>query len=113
MERCILLTARRYDFKDADSGRRIEGVTLTYLTGDAEDQGDYRGQAVMSIPAPSDIWHQLQAIPGVYAIDFRQRPGPKGRPSLQAVGVEFLGEADFAVFDGFADGADDHVPAVR
>jgi hypothetical protein len=111
MERCIVLTARRYDFKDADTGRRVEGVTLTYLTGDAEAQPDYRGQAVMQIPAPSEIWHQLAAIPGVYAIDFKQRPGPKGRPTLQAVGAEFIAEADFAVFDGFASG--DHVPSSR
>lgn len=111
MERCIVLTARRYDFKDAESGRRIEGVTLTYLTGEPELQEDYRGQAVMSIPAPSDLWHQLRAIPGVYAIDFRQRPGPKGRPTLQAVGAEFISEADFALFDGFS--SDDHVPSVR
>jgi hypothetical protein len=101
MDRCIVLTARRYDFQDEKTGRRIEGVTLTYLTGEAEEQADYRGQAVMQIPAPADIWHQLPTIPGVYAIDFRQRPGLKGRPTLQAVGAEFLADADFSVFDGF------------
>jgi hypothetical protein len=111
MERCIVLTARRYDFKDAESGRRVEGVTLTYLTGDAESQPDYRGQAVMSIPAPIELWHELQAIPGVYGIEFKQRPGPKGRPALQAVGAMFLGEADFAVFDGFV--SDGRVPSAR
>ncbi len=104
MERCIVLTARRYDFKD-ESGRRIEGCTLTYVTGDVENQPDYRGRAVMSIPAPTDIWHELQALPGVYAVDFKQRPGPKGRPTLQAVGVQFLAEADFALFDGFSSGS--------
>jgi hypothetical protein len=111
MERCIVLTARRYDFKDAETGRRVEGVTLTYLTGDPESQPDYRGQGVMSIPAPSELWHQLQAIPGVYSVDFRQRPGLKGRPALHAVGAEFIAEADFAVFDGFA--SDDVLPSAR
>ena len=111
MERCIVLTARRYDFKDAETGRRVEGVTLTYLTGDVEVQPDYKGQAVMQIPAPSDVWHQLQAIPGVYGVDFKQRPGPKGRPTLQAVGVDFLSPVDFAVFDGF--GSDDNVLPAR
>jgi hypothetical protein len=110
MDRCIVLTARRYDFKD-DEGRRIEGVTLTYLTGDPESQPDYRGRSVMSIPAPSEIWHQLAAIPGVYDVDFRQRPGPKGRPVLQAVGTAFIAEADFSVFDGFA--PDDVLPSAR
>ena len=110
MERCIVLTARRYDFKD-DEGKRIEGVTLTYLTGDAESQPDYRGRAVMSVPAPMEMWHQLTAIPGVYGIDFRQRPGPKGRPVLTAVGADFIADADFDVFDGFA--TDDRVPSLR
>jgi hypothetical protein len=101
MDRCIVLTARRYDFEDEKTGRRIEGVTLTYITGEAEEQENSRGQAVMQIPAPADLWHQLPTIPGVYAIDFRQRPGLKGRPTLQAVGVEFLSRVDLDVFDGF------------
>jgi hypothetical protein len=89
MQECLLLSARRYDFKD-DDGRRIEGVTLTYLTGDVDHEADRRGQSPLSIPAPVDVWHQLQAVPGFYQVDFRQRPGKGGRPALQAVGVEFL-----------------------
>jgi hypothetical protein len=89
MQECLILSARRYDFKDED-GRRIEGVTLTYLTGDVDREADRRGQAALSIPAPVDVWHQLQAVPGWYQIDFRQRPGKGGRPALQAIGVEFL-----------------------
>jgi hypothetical protein len=92
MQECLLLAARRYDFSD-ESGRRIEGVTLTYLTGDIDNASDRRGQVPLSIPAPVAIWHQLQAVPGVYGIDFRQRPGKGGRPTLQAVGLEFLAAA--------------------
>jgi hypothetical protein len=90
MQECLLLSARRYDFKD-DDGRRIEGVTLTYLTGDVDNEADRRGQSPLSIPAPMDVWHSLQSVPGFYQVDFRQRPGKGGRPTLQAVGVEFLG----------------------
>jgi hypothetical protein len=92
MQECLILAARWYDFKD-DEGRRVEGVTLTYLTGDIDDAADRRGQVPLSIPAPVDIWHQLQAVPGVYGIDFRQRPGKGGRPTLQAIGLEFLAAA--------------------
>jgi hypothetical protein len=89
MQNCLVLGARRYDFQD-ESGRRVSGVTLTYLTGDLEGEADRRGQASLSIAAPPDVWHQLQAVPGIYDIDFRQRPGKGGRPQLQAVGVHFL-----------------------
>lgn len=92
MQECLILAARRYDFSD-DQGRRVEGVTLTYLTGDIDQAGDRRGQTPMSIPAPVQVWHQLQAVPGVYGIDFRQRPGKGGRPTLQAIGLEFLAAA--------------------
>ncbi len=37
MERCIVMTARRYDFKDEATGRRIEGFTLSYVVGDVEE----------------------------------------------------------------------------
>lgn len=92
MQECLILAARRYDFAD-ESGRRIEGVTLTYLTGDVDNASDRRGQVPLSIPAPVAVWHQLQAVPGVYGIDFRQRPGKGGRPTLQAIGLEFLAAA--------------------
>lgn len=92
---CLILAARRYDFKD-EGGRRVEGVTLTYLTGDVDDAGDRRGQAPLSIAAPSDVWHDLQAVPGFYRVDFRQRPGKNGRPALQAVGVDFVGGVTLA-----------------
>lgn len=89
MERCIILAARRYDFKD-DSGRRVEGVTLNYLTGDPDREPDRRGLSPLTIGAPVEVWHQLQQLPGVYAITFRQRPGQRGRPTLQATAVEYV-----------------------
>jgi hypothetical protein len=92
MQECLILAVRRYDFKD-DGGRRVEGVTLTYLTGDVDHDANRRGQVPLSIGAPVDIWHELQAVPGVYGIDFRQRPGKGGRPTLQAIGVSFLASA--------------------
>lgn len=99
MERCLLLHARRYDFKDQESGRRVEGVTLTYLTSYVEGGDNQRGQMPLSISAPAEAWHQLRAVPGFYEVDFRQRPGPKGRPTLQATGLHFLSPVEFEVDD--------------
>ncbi len=89
MQDCLILAARRYDFQD-DSGRRVAGVTLSYLTGDVDEETQRRGQAPLSIAAPVELWHQLQDLPGFYGVDFRQRPGKGGRPALQAVAVKFL-----------------------
>jgi hypothetical protein len=56
MQECLVLSARRYDFKDED-GRCIEGVILIYFIGDVDWEADRRGQAALSIPAPVDVWH--------------------------------------------------------
>lgn len=67
----------------------VRGVTFEYLTGDTGDGVDQKGASVMKITAPSEVFGQLQAVPGVYDMDFKQRPGKNGRPSLQLVGIKF------------------------
>lgn len=92
--RCLVLGARRYDFKD-DDGARVEGVTLHYLTLDSEQSSDQRGEVPFSCSAPPGLFHQLEELPAMYDVDFRQRPGRGGKPTLQAVGVSYLGEPSF------------------
>lgn len=88
METCVLLSARRYDFTGTDGGQ-VVGVTLTYLTGDVENSPDNRGAAPLSITAPVDLYAQLGPLPGLYDMDFKQRPGKGGKPTLQCTGVRF------------------------
>ena len=94
--RCLVLGARRYDFKDDDGGR-VEGVTLHYLTLDSEQSSDQLGEVPLSCSAPPTLWHQLQDLPATYEVDFRQRPGRGGKPTVQAVGLSHLGEPSFGV----------------
>lgn len=94
MEQCVLLSARRYDFKD-DAGKQVEGVTLTYLTENVETEGDTRGCQPLSIAGASSVWSKLAVVPGVYDMDFKQRPGPKGKPTLQLVDMKFISPVEF------------------
>lgn len=89
MEQCVLLSARRYDFKD-EAGKQVEGVTLTYITSFVEVDGDTRGCQPLSVAGSSSVWSKLGAVPGVYDLDFKQRPGPKGKPTLQLVDMKFV-----------------------
>jgi hypothetical protein len=89
MERCVVLSARRYSFRD-DTGKQVDGVTIHYLTGDVENEPDRRGMEPLTITGPLDLFPTLQTVPGVYEMDFRQRPGPRGRPTLQVTGARFL-----------------------
>jgi len=88
------LGARRYSFKD-DDGQRVEGATLHYLTLDGSQDGttDEVGEIPLAVSAPHSVFAQLTEVPAYYDVDFRQRPGRGGRPTLQAAGVSYLGEA--------------------
>lgn len=91
---CLVLGARRYDFKD-DDGAPVKGVTLYYLTGDAEAEENQVGEIPMQVSAPLAVFHELDQLPAVYDVDFRQRPGRGGRPTLHAVGLSYSGPARF------------------
>lgn len=97
--RCLVLGARRYSFKD-DDGQLVEGAKLHYLTLDGEDEADSRGDIPLEVSAPIALFNDLQQLPGFYDIDFRQRPGRGGRPTLQVAGVGFERGVSF---DGAAD----------
>jgi hypothetical protein len=88
--RCLVLGARRYDFKD-DDGARVEGVTLHYLTLEGSEGSDSMGEIPLQVSAPPGVYHQLSQLPGSYDVDFRQRPGRGGKPTLTATGVSYLG----------------------
>lgn len=92
--RCLVLGARRYSFRD-DDGARVEGATLHYLTLDGEQGSgtDQVGEIPLAVSAPSAVFQELARVPAFYDVDFRQRPGRGGRPTLQASGVSYLGEA--------------------
>lgn len=89
MERCLVLSARQYDFKD-DAGKSVEGVTVNYLTLDEPTDGATRGCPPMTISAPSGLWPQMTTLPGYYDLDFRQRPGLKGKPVLMVVAARLV-----------------------
>ena len=88
METCVVLGARSYSFTD-DKGKPVSGVSVTYLTGDVEQEADRKGAFPLTINGPIELAASFPALPGVYDMDFRQRPGVKGKPTLQVVGANF------------------------
>lgn len=90
MENCLVLAARHYDFTD-DKGRRVEGCQVIYVTDDILTEGNTRGAVPMTVAAPMAVLNQLGKLPAYYQLDFRQRPGPKGKPSLHLVQADFVG----------------------
>lgn len=94
--RCLVLGARPYDFKD-DDGARVEGVTIHYITSDPDPSARSVGHVPLNVSAPIKFFHLLDKVPGLYDIEFGQRPGRGGRPTVTVVGMEYLGDVSIGL----------------
>jgi len=95
MERCLVLAARAYSFTDA-AGKAVEGATLTYVGGTAEAEAGRRGLEPMTVTVSQGLVATLGSLPAVCDLEFRMRPGPKGRPQLSLVSATVLKPVDFS-----------------
>lgn len=97
MTRVLVLAAKHYDFED-EKGKRVEGSSLTYLTGDTEQTLERRGMEPMTVSVPTDAFGGLREVPGVYDVEFRHRAGKGGRVTVQAAAVSFVEAAPLTDF---------------
>lgn len=92
----LVLNAKRYSFSN-DDGEKVEGTTLQYLEpGELVAEENRRGAEVLTITAPVDFFDQLSTLPGLYDLNFRQRPGKNGRPTLTVTSARFLSSSELA-----------------
>jgi hypothetical protein len=80
----LVLHVRPYDFKDKDSGRRVQGASLTYLDLEVppSSQDGERGYAPIQLTIDVELVPAFTVAPGFYDLSFGQRRGLKGRPQL-------------------------------
>lgn len=90
-ERVILLHTSAYDFiPQQGNGERLKGLKLQYITDYIEKSENAQGTPIMMATAPIEAREGLRAVPGVYEVDFRMRPGKDNKPTLTPVSVEFI-----------------------
>lgn len=86
--RAIVLAVTRHQFT-ADDGREVALCKVHYL-GDEFDSDDARGLGVLNISGDVELWQQFEVVPGVYDLEFGQRPGRHGRPIVTLQGAELV-----------------------
>jgi len=92
----LLLAAKRYSFKN-DQGEQVEGTTLHYLDieGGPSNEASRVGFEPLTITAPLEVFESVQEVPALYSLDWRQRPGKNGRPTLSVTGLKWLSTPPF------------------
>jgi len=88
----LVLHAKTYDFQ-SDRGERLSGVKVSYVD-QAEDSPTQKGFPVMTITGDISIMNQISNLPGLYNLDFRQKPNSKGQPTLVLQGAAFSNSVD-------------------
>lgn len=86
--RAIVLAVTRHAFTGED-GREVALCKVHYL-GDEYDGKDGRGLGVLNISGGLELWEVFETVPGVYNLEFGQRPGRHGRPVLTLQGAELV-----------------------
>lgn len=89
MAQHIVLGVRDFDFVD-DKGQRRTGIKVFYL--DQPENSDHsRGFLPLVLTAPYDLLEQFPVVPGIYDLEFRQKPDRTGKVVLSLRSAEYLG----------------------
>ena len=97
----VVLHVRPYDF-EAEDGRRLRGATVTYLDLAMKGSDPECGYAPLNLSVEPDVDRQFSAVPGLYDLDFRQRRGKNGKPTLVLAGARLVSAIEFSDGEIFA-----------
>ena len=84
----LVIHVRPYSFRD-DGNKLVEGASITYLDLDNEPDEGEKGHPPLTITAPLDVAKDFIQVPGHYEMEFKQRRGAKGRPTISLTGATF------------------------
>lgn len=86
----LVIHVRPYSFRD-DNNKLVEGASVTYLDlTNVPDEGE-KGFAPLTISAPLEVAKDFAQVPGHYQMEFKQRRGAKGRPTISLTGALLTG----------------------
>ena len=86
----LVLSARDWEMAD-DDGEIRRGVKFSYVDPLEEATGSgAEGVPPMAISGPATLKPKVKEVPGVYELEFRQRPGKNNRPVLTLVDATFV-----------------------
>lgn len=94
MERCLVLSARSYDFEDEGTGRRVKGANVTYLVAWVDNTPEQKGSAYVTSSCTEEAFAQFEQLPAVMDLDLRKRPAAKGKLTETVVGAQLVKPLD-------------------
>lgn len=91
----LVLHVRPYDFT-ADDGKQVRGSSVTYLDLGGPSEPGELGHAPLTMSVPDEVARDFREAPALYDLDFRQRRGKGGRPTLTLAGARLVAPVQLA-----------------
>ena len=93
----VLITAKdSYDFQDRQDGRRVQGNSISYMTG--QRKADASGQRLETAVIKSNTEEVMSAVvhvPGIYDIEQTVEVSKKGQATLKIASARYVCPVDF------------------
>lgn len=89
----LILGARRISFQGTNG--YVDVTKVTYIEGEPEYTGEQKGYLPMTVTADVSVFSSISE-PGIYDVEFRQRPDSKGRPVLTMTNAELIEEVSIS-----------------
>lgn len=90
----IILHTRKYDFKDEQTGRPIQGIKVEYIFNDDLEpvvvDNNEEGYQIANGTLTLDKEKSLHEVPGVYEALFITRVNAKNQPVQKLLDVKYL-----------------------
>lgn len=78
----LVLAVRRYNLRNEQTGDVVKGTTIFYTDEPIKNEG-LNGILPMKINGSYEDFEKFDSLPGFYEMEFRQKPGPDGKPRLE------------------------------
>lgn len=88
----LVLCVKNYDFINHETGEHLSGSNVYYLDLLMSDyQEGLKGLAPLKVSCTPRVLEQIKIVPGFYDLNFRQKPGANGKPTLVLADAQVRG----------------------
>ncbi|MDR3289437.1 MAG: hypothetical protein LBT22_08425 [Peptococcaceae bacterium] len=94
MNTYLILGCYAYNFVNKDTGEVIKGNTMHIVDPFDVDDGNRKGCVPLKLTISDKVRENIGELPGLYDIDFGQRPGAGGKPTSYVRNLSFVAPVD-------------------
>lgn len=94
MSKVIVTGYRTFSFEDEKSGKKLEGVKVSFLGKHKASSTNEYGHLPLQSTVDLSLLDSFKEVPGIYEAESEMVPGKGNKPTLAIIGFEFIKGVD-------------------